>query len=84
MALVWTPDKMTSMTTQNDFNVFLKPLMPVSLNDDTSQTQLRIYRYKTTARSQYESIIMYEFDVIVNETKSMVYNELGELVEKRI
>jgi hypothetical protein len=82
MALVWTPDKMTSMTTQNDFNVFLKPLMPVSLNDDTSQTQLRIYRYKTTARSQYESIIMYEFDVIVNETKSMVYNELGELVEK--
>lgn len=82
MALVWTPDKMTPMVTQADFNVFLKPLMPASLNEDTSQTQLRIYRYKTTARSQYESVIMYELDVMVNESTSMVYNENYEMVEK--
>lgn len=82
MALVWTPDKMTSTTTQADFNIFLKPLVADSLNTDYSQTQLRIFRYKTTARSQYESVLLYEFDVIVNEATCMVYNENYEMVEK--
>ena len=53
-----------------------------SLNTDYSQTQLRIFRYKTTARSQYESVLLYEFDVIVNEATSLVYNENYEMVEK--
>ena len=82
MALVWTPEKMTPMVTQANFNVFLKPLVANSLNTDYSQTQLRIFRYKTTARSQYESVILYEFDVIVNEAMCMVYNENYEMVEK--
>lgn len=82
MALVWTPEKVTSTVTQADFNVFLKPLVADSLNTDYSQTQLRIFRYKTTARSQYESILLYEFDVIVNEATSLVYNESYEMVEK--
>jgi hypothetical protein len=82
MALVWTPDKMTPMVTQANFNVFLKPLVANSLNTDYSQTQLRIFRYKTTARSQYESVLLYEFDVIVNEATCMVYNENYEMVEK--
>ena len=82
MALVWTPDKMTPMVTQANFNVFLKPLVANSLNTDYSQTQLRIFRYKTTARSQYESVMLYEFDVIVNEATCMVYNENYEMVEK--
>ena len=82
MALVWTPDKMTPMVTQANFNVFLKPLVANSLNTDYSQTQLRIFRYKTTTRSQYESVLLYEFDVIVNEATCMVYNENYEMVEK--
>lgn len=82
MALVWTPQKVTSTTTQADFNIFLKPLVADSLNTDYSQTQLRIFRYKTTARSQYESVLLYEFDVIVNEATSLVYNENYEMVEK--
>ena len=49
MALVWTPEKMTSTVTQDDFNVFLKPLVADSLNTDKSQTQLKIYRYDTIA-----------------------------------
>lgn len=81
MALVWTPDKMTPMVTQANFNVFLKPLVANSLNTDYSQTQLRIFRYKTTARSQYESVMLYEFDVIVNEATCMVMDE-GMMVEK--
>ena len=81
MALVWTPDKMTPMVTQTNFNVFLKPLVANSLNTDYSQTQLRIFRYKTTARSQYESVMLYEFDVIVNEATCMVMDE-GMMVEK--
>ncbi len=82
MALVWTPEKVTSTVTQADFNVFLKPLVADALSTDYSQTQLRIFRYKTTARSQYESILLYEFDVIVNEATSLVYNENYEMVEK--
>lgn len=81
MAIVWSPDKENS-TQENLFNVFLKPLVPSALNTDESQTQLKIFRYKTTARSQYESILLYEFDVIVNEVACMVYNENYELIEK--
>ena len=81
MAIVWTPNKQNS-TQENLFNVFLKPLVPSSLNTDESQTQLKIFRYKTSARSQYESIILYEFDIMVNEVSCMVYDDMGRLLEK--
>ena len=42
MDLVWTPEKVSSTRTQDTFNVFLKPLVSASLNEATSQTQLRI------------------------------------------
>lgn len=82
MALVWTPEKMTSTVTQDDFNVFLKPLVADSLNTDTSQTQLKIYRYDTLAIDHISSIMLFEFDVLVNEKSSMIMNEDGLFVEK--
>ena len=82
MDLVWTPEKVTSTRTQDTFNVFLKPLVSASLNEATSQTQLRIYRYKTSAISQTTSTLVYEFDVMVNEASSMVYSTSYEMIEK--
>lgn len=82
MDLVWTPEKVTSTRTQDTFNVFLKPLVSASLNDATSQTQLRIYRYKTSAINQTSSTLLYEFDVMVNEASAMVYNTNYEMIEK--
>lgn len=82
MDLVWTPDKMTSTTTQDSFNVFLKPLIADALNTDNSQTQLRITRYKTTAITPNEAMLMFEFNVVVNEGACMVYDENNDLIEK--
>lgn len=82
MDLVWTPEKVTSTRTQDTFNVFLKPLVSASLNEATSQTQLRIYRYKTSAINQTSSTLLYEFDVMVNEASAMVYNTNYEMIEK--
>ena len=81
MDLVWTPEKVTSTRTQDTFNVFLKPLVSASLNEATSQTQLRIYRYKTRSGNQTSSALVYEFDIMVNEASSMVYYGL-EMLEK--
>lgn len=82
MDLVWTPEKVSSTRTQDTFNVFLKPLVSASLNEATSQTQLKIFRYKTSAINQVTSTLLYEFDVMVNEASSMVYNENYEMIEK--
>ena len=81
MAIVWTPDAKNS-TQENLFHVFLKPLVPSALNTDESQTQLKIFKYDMKAITQRESILLYEFDVIVNEVASMVYDDNGRLQEK--
>ena len=81
MDMIWTPDKQNS-TQQNLFTIFLKPLVSSSLNTDESQTQLKIFRNTINAIDQYSSVINFEFNVIVNEMTSMVYNENNMLVEK--
>lgn len=80
--LIWSPEKVTPERTQDTFNVFLKPLIPASLNTSESQTQLRIYRNRTSAVSIYQSTISYELDVIVNESSCMVRTLENILVEK--
>lgn len=82
MEIVWSPDKMTSVTTQDDFNVFLKPLMSSALNSDTSQTQLRLYHYDTIAQTQIKSTLVYDFAITTNESSCMVYNENNIKVDR--
>lgn len=72
LKLVWTP-KQPNWEQEEDFGVFLKPLIGNSLNTAKQQTQLRLFRYGTTPESRMESVIVYEFDVITNEKTSMVY-----------
>ena len=80
MALLWSPDAENS-TQENLFTIFLKPLIPSALGTAESQIQLRIYKVDMSARSQYESVIPYRFDIITNEVTCMVRYE-GALVER--
>lgn len=67
---------------QDDYQIFLKPLIGDSLPTAQSQTQLRIFRYGTVPINQYTSTILIELDVITNESSSMIYNENGFICER--
>lgn len=82
MALVWAPDKMEPMVTQDNFNVFLKPMMSSALNSDTSQTQIRISLFDVVAQTQTKSVLVYDFAITTNESSCMVYNENNIKVDK--
>ena len=66
-ALIWTGDSI-----EQNYNIFLKPLIGSSLDSADAQTQLRLYRYNTTPTNQYEAIICFEADFITNEKTALV------------
>ena len=66
-ALIWTGDSI-----EQNYNIFLKPLIGSSLDTAEAQTQLRLYRYNTVPTNQHEAIICFEADFITNEKTSLV------------
>lgn len=66
-ALIWTGDSL-----EQNYNVFLKPMIGSSLDTAEAQTQLRLYRYNTVPTNQYEAIICFEADFITNEKTSLI------------
>lgn len=68
IALVWTGDSL-----EQNYNVFLKPLIGSSLDTAEAQTQLRLFRYTTMPTSRFEAIITLEADFITNEKTALVY-----------
>ena len=66
---------------EQDYSVFMKPLVGSSLDTALAQTQLRLFRYNTLPINRLESIICFEFDIITNEKTSMVYWD-GMLCER--
>ena len=66
-ALIWTGDSI-----EQNYNIFLKPLIGSSLDSADAQTQLRLYRYNTVPTNQHEAIICFEADFITNEKTSLV------------
>lgn len=79
--LIWTPEK-ENATKENNFNIFLKPLISSSLNTDENQNQLKINRYEMTPINQTEVTLLYSFDLIVDNLSSMVRDEDNKFVEK--
>ena len=65
--IVWTGDSL-----EQNYNVFLKPLIGSSLDTAEAQTQLRLYRYNTVPTDQYKAVICFEADFITNEKTSLV------------
>ena len=68
LALVWTGNSI-----EQNFNVFLKPLIGSSMDDAEAQTQLRIFRYTTMPITRFDSVITIEADFITNEKTCLVY-----------
>lgn len=54
-------------TLEQDYNIFLKPLISSSLDTSEAQTQIRLYRYNNLPIDRYEAIVCFEIDVITNE-----------------
>lgn len=75
-SLVWDGD-----TSEQNFNIFVKPLIGSSTESAVSQTQLRLYRYNTIPSTNYESVISFEVDLITNEKSSLVMED-GMLCER--
>ena len=76
VALIWTGDSI-----EQNYNVFLKPLIGSSLDTAEAQTQLRVFRYTTMPITRFESVISFEADFITNEKTSLVYQN-GLLCER--
>lgn len=71
-AMIWDgskPDK------EEDYNIFLQPLIGNSLDSAENQCQLRIFRYDTVPTTAIESEVIYEIDIITQEKSAMVYYE---------
>lgn len=76
VALIWRGDSI-----EQNYNVFLKPLVGSSLDDAEAQTQLRIFRYTTMPTTRFESVMTIEADFITNEKTCLVYQD-GLLCER--
>ena len=76
LALIWNGDSI-----EQNYNVFLKPLVGSSMDDAEAQTQLRIFRYTTMPVTRFEAVITIEADFITNEKTCLVYQD-GLLCER--
>lgn len=74
--LIWRGESL-----EQNFNVFLKPLIGSSLDTAEAQTQLRIFRFTSMPINQFEAILTIEVDFITNEKTALVYQN-GMLCER--
>ena len=76
VALIWRGDSI-----EQNYNVFLKPLVGSSMDDAEAQTQLRVFRYTTQPTTRFEAVMTIEADFITNEKTCLVYQD-GLLCER--
>ncbi len=76
MDLIWDGDSL-----EQNYNVFLKPLIGSSLDNAEAQTQLRVFRFTTMPTSRLEAVMTIEADFITNEKTCLVYQD-GILCER--
>ena len=76
VALIWRGDSI-----EQNYNVFLKPLVGSSMDDAEAQTQLRVFRFTTQPVTRFEAVMTIEADFITNEKTCLVYQD-GLLCER--
>ena len=74
--LIWRGESL-----EQNFNIFLKPLIGSSLDTAEAQTQLRIFRFTSMPINQFEATLTIEADFITNEKTALVYQN-GMLCER--
>lgn len=57
---------------EQNYNIFVKPLIGSSLVDSESQSQMRIYRYSTYPDNKIEATISIQLIFLTNEKSSLV------------
>ena len=77
LALIWNGID----TQEQNYKIFLKPLIANELGDATSQCQIRLFRYDTTPVNRLQAIMIYELDIITHEKCGNVYYN-GMLCER--
>lgn len=75
--LIWNGEPI-----EQEYRIFLKPLVGSSVDSPNSQTQLRIYRNTIMPETQYNGVICIEVDLITNEKVCLVRDEEGILCER--
>lgn len=65
-ALIWRGQDI-----EQNYNIFVKPLIGSSLVDSESQTQMRIYRYSTYPTNKIEATISIQIIFLTNEKSSL-------------
>lgn len=66
-ALIWRGQDI-----EQNYNIFVKPLIGSSLTDSESQSQMRIYRYSTYPTNKIEATISIQIIFLTNEKSSLV------------
>ena len=66
-SMIWTGDSI-----EQNYNIFLKPMIGSAMDSAEAQTQLRLYRYNTLPTNRYEAVVCFEADFITNEKTSLV------------
>lgn len=59
-------------TIEQDYKVFVKPMVGSSMDDADAQTQIRIYRNSIQPTNRLSAVILFEIDFITNEKTSQV------------
>lgn len=78
--MLWSPNQ-NDWTQEQNFNIFLKPLIGNSLDDSEQQTQMRVYEYNIIPTTNKTAVISYAFDFITEEKTSLIFYE-GIIVER--
>lgn len=79
--MLWSPDR-KNWTQEQNFNIFLKPLISNSLDDSIQQTQLRIYQHNIMPESIYKAVVSFAFDFITEEKTSLIMSYEGFTIER--
>lgn len=66
-ALIWRGQDI-----ENNYNIFVKPLVSSSLVDSESQSQMRIYRYSTYPENKIDATISIQLVFLTNDKASLV------------
>ena len=65
----------TEVGKEDDYHIFLKPLIGEEMTD--SVTQLRLYKARITPTTNLKAVLNYEFDIVVGTKTNLVYDNDG-------
>lgn len=75
-ALIWRGESL-----EQNYTIFIKPLVSSSMDTAESQIQMRLFRYNTVPNTRFDATILFEIDFLTNEKVCPIYDN-GMLCER--